>query len=166
MATSSNRSLAVGCDKIRILRQRGAEVRPRHGILGIAAVHRVAGKGRMVAQVLVPLAAQQARAVDAAHPRDADAPANHILRYTGAGLLHAAHDLVARSHRIAQRRQLTHGDVQVGAADPARFHAQQHLALRRLRNRQILDRQRIGEGGIGTMQNCGTHIPRLRRRKD
>src|SRR5690606_21749831 len=53
-----------------------------------------------------------------------------------------ADDLVAEDQRQLRIRQLAVGDVQVGPADPAGAHAQQHLARARLGIRQLAQDQR------------------------
>ena len=68
-----------------------------------------------------PLAAVAALAAGPAEPRDAEP----------AAVLGLADDLVARDERQLRPVELAVDDVQVGAADAARAHAQQHLSIAR-----------------------------------
>ena len=52
--------------------QRNREVRARHGILGVAAVHGVSGEGGRIAQVFFAAAAVLAGSVDPGHPCNAE----------------------------------------------------------------------------------------------
>jgi hypothetical protein len=83
----------------------------------------VAREARVVAEVLAAAAAEAARFVGPAEPGHADTPplAHHLT-----------HDLVAEDHAVAGPLEVAVEHVQVGAADPARQHAEEELALGRL----------------------------------
>ena len=98
------------------------------GELGVAAVQRVAGEARRVAQVLAAGAAVGAGAAGVAEPGDADAPADGERGGAGAAGQHLAHDLVAGDQGQLGMRQLAVDDVQVGAADRAGLDPHQDLA--------------------------------------
>jgi hypothetical protein len=66
--------------------------------------------------------------------------ASHILTRLTAD--HLSHDLVPGNDSGMARRKLTFGDVQIGAADPASPHAQEHMSRFRLRSGHVLDLER------------------------
>jgi hypothetical protein len=103
--------------------------------VGVATVDVPAGEGGRRAQVLVAPAAVRAGAVGAAEPRHTDPVADGKPGRAGAERVHPAHDLVARRGGRTVRRQVTLGEVQVGAAHPAT--ADPHSDLARARHRQL-----------------------------
>ena len=83
----------------------------------------------MVAQVLAVRAAVAAGAVGEAEPGHADALPHREALDARADRLHGPHDLVAEHQRELGMRQVPIDDVQVGAADSAGLHTDQHLPL-------------------------------------
>ena len=62
-------------------------------------------------------------------PGDADVVAHRVLGDRGADGHDLADHLVSRHHLRPMHRQIALGDVQVGAAHPARAHLHQHLVV-------------------------------------
>jgi hypothetical protein len=110
---------------------RKAEALVRDAPLRVAAVDVVAGEARVVAEVLAAAAAVAAGAVRPREPRDAEPPA----------VVRDADDLVPEGQRQLRPVELAVDDVEIGPADPAGEHAQQHLSRRRVRNRHVLESQ-------------------------
>ena len=126
--------LCAGFIGYRALRMAG-DAR-RLGIYGFGAA------GHIIAQIAV----HQGRQVFA-FTRPGDGAAQAFARR------HPAHDFVAGDQRQPRRGEFAVGDVQVGAADPAREHLEQQLARSRLGHRDLLGAQRRA----GTMQAHGGH---------
>ena len=103
--------------------QGNREVRARHRVLRVTAVHGVSGEDRRIAQVLLAAPAVLAGPVDAGHPGHPEARACRNPRLS-------PDNLVAWNHVIAQGLQLAFDDVKIGAAHPASQNAQQDLARR------------------------------------
>jgi hypothetical protein len=127
--------------------QRVDEVGARGAQLGVAAVDRPPGEVRIRAQVLATRQAEAAAAAGAVQPGDADALAERqaVARarraQAGAESGDLADDLMAGDDRRAPRGELTLDHVQVGAADAAGAHAQQHFVLARHRRGHFFERQ-------------------------
>ena len=98
---------------------------------GEAAVARVAGELRRVAQILAPAGAIAAMAAGVAEPGRADPRANS-QRHAGADRLDSADDLVSRHDRRLGVRQFAVDDMQIGAADAAGLDPQPRFARPRL----------------------------------
>src|SRR5215475_6447577 len=108
------------------LGQRKNEIPPGHRKLSIAAIDGVAGKRRRIAKILEPSPAIGTSSIDSAHPGD---PHAALQRKIGAGSSHDfADNLVTGNHSIAAHGQLTLDDVQIGSADSAGPHPQEHFA--------------------------------------
>ena len=113
---------------VAILRRQGeAKALVRHRIFGIAAVDVVAGEARLGAEILAAPAAKGALAAGPAEPGHPDARAGRKRRHLRPGFDHRADDLVARDQRQLGVRELAVEDVEIGTADPARVHANEHL---------------------------------------
>src|SRR5580700_11152771 len=69
-----------GMQVIEFRRQRINKVAARGGILGVSAVDDVPGEDRRVAKILEATAAVRAAAIDAAHPRHANARTTREFR--------------------------------------------------------------------------------------
>ena len=108
-----------------------AEALVGHRVLGEPAVAVVAGEPGPLAQVLPPRAAEGALPAGPAQPGDA-----HPVACSEAAAVrdHLGRDLVPGHQRQLGLGQLTVEDVEVGAADPARAHAQENLAGAGLRS--------------------------------
>jgi hypothetical protein len=122
-------------------RQRQAVARVGNRVLGVAAVHAIAREGCALAKILETPRAVLARVARAGEPRHADALA-FAQRYAAANPHYPPHDLVARTQRVTQMRQLRIEHVQVRAADAARCHFQQDLAVSRGGRGNVVQRQR------------------------
>jgi len=140
-----------------LLRQRNTEISPSNRILRIPAIHRVAGKRRMIAKVLHPFAAEQTGSIRPAQPGNAKPLPGLDSRYASTSLLDTPHNLVSRSNRRKQWLQLTSSDMQIGPANPAGLHPKQNLARPRLRNRQIFKMKWILLNWRRAMKNSGSH---------
>ena len=99
-----------------------------NGSLGIAAVDRVAGEARALAEILPPARAEPAAAAGPAEPGDADALTLFEARDAGAQLTDRADDLVPRHERQLRLCQLAVDDVQIGATDAAGVDVEPNLA--------------------------------------
>ena len=120
-----------GAEKRRRLdvaeRRRHGEAEPlvRDAELRVATVQVVAGEERAVAEVLTPGATVRTRAARPAEPRHSDA----VARRESSGARHdLGDDLVTGDERELRPGQLAVDDVQVGAADAAREHAEERLS--------------------------------------
>ena len=117
------RRVAVGVSD----RKREAVPRVRHGVLRVAPVHLIAGEPRTVAEVLPAGPAVAARPAGPRQPGHTHpVPRGEPVR-AGAALRDLAHDLVPRDERQLRVRELTVDHVEIGSADAAGPHAQQHL---------------------------------------
>ncbi len=101
--------------------QRKDEISARDGILGVAAVDRVARENGRVAKVLHASTAVRASAVDSADPGDADARADGVLG--GGSFDDFAYDLMAGNDILTQGCKLAFDHMQIGAADRAGAHS-------------------------------------------
>jgi hypothetical protein len=81
--------------------------------------------------------AEPAVTIDAADPRNADACADG--QQVRGALDNFANNLVAGDQLRLQRRQVLLDDVQIGPADSASQHAQQHMTRLRLWPRDVFD---------------------------
>jgi hypothetical protein len=120
-------------------RQWNGEIGANRHILRIAAVHRVAGKYGMIAEVLHLVAAEPAIAVHAAHPGDAHARSDGQVR--GCAFHHFADDLMAGNNARPDGRQIAFDDVEIGAADATGDDFEQYLSGLRLRPGNVLNRE-------------------------
>ena len=109
--------------------EREAEGGVGDGELGVAAVQRVAGEARRVAQVLPARAAVGAGPAGVAEPRDADAATGRERGWRPTPqAIDLAHDLVAGDQRQLGMRQFAVDHVQIGPADGAGPDPHQNLA--------------------------------------
>jgi hypothetical protein len=106
-------------------RQGECEISPDRGVLGIAAVHRIAAKRGGVAEVLAPVLAVPAGSVCAADPRYPDARSRWQLR--GCTVHNFSNNLMSGNERRSPLREFTFDDVKIGAADAAGPDFQQHV---------------------------------------
>ncbi len=91
-------------DLVEPLRKGEDEVGADESELGVPAIHRVAGKRRVIAKVLHPVPAEPAVAIGAAYPGDADAGARR--RRIGGAFHEFADDLVAENEVGAKRGEV------------------------------------------------------------
>jgi hypothetical protein len=112
---------------VEAVQQREAEAFVREGEFGEAAMPVVAGEDGALAQVLAPPDAIGADAAGAAQPGDPDPLAHPETPGQWRRFGHHADDLVAGHQRQQVRGQLAVDDVQVGAADGAGAHPDQHV---------------------------------------
>ena len=108
--------------------QREAEGRVGYGVRGIAAVARVAGEKRVVAQVFALRRAIGTATAGVAEPWHADALPGFQAGDAGAERIDDPDDLVARRDRKPRLRQFAVDDVEVCAADSAGEDAQANFA--------------------------------------
>src|SRR5215216_551395 len=108
----------------------------------IAAVARVAGEQRGIAQVFAPAPAIRAHLAGVAEPRHANALPAREPTDAVANDGDAANDLVAGDDRQLGVRQLAVDDMQVGAADAARRNLDHNLAGGRRRHRPLPHHER------------------------
>src|SRR5205814_3852524 len=114
-------------------RERETESLVGHRVLRVAAVDRVAGKARAIAEILASRSAIRTDAIGPTEPRHADA----LARLGGAG------DLVPDDQRQLRIGQLAVDDMQVGAADRAAFDFDEELAGLRRRDGEHAKDERI-----------------------
>jgi len=113
--------------------------------LGVAAVDLIAGESRRVAEVLLAARAEFAASTARAEPGNPE-PRPRCDRDARAGGDDFSDDLVAGHERRTHRLELA-VDVQIGAADRARAHPEEHLSVRRHRNGPLLQLEwRAGSG--------------------
>ncbi len=126
-------------------------------IFGVAAIDGVAGEFRMVAEILGARAAIAADAVGAMQPGNSNARAKREASSAGTELLDHADDLVPWNDGRLARRQFAFDDVQVGAANAAEAHADENLAIRRLRHRDVGELQRRGGDRSWSVKQASFH---------
>jgi len=73
-------------------------------------------------------------------------------------LLHDADYFVTGNHRRMFGREVALGDVQIGAADPARAHAHEQFVVSRYRLLEIFEDERIRLDRRGPMEHHGAHV--------
>ena len=118
---------------------REAVARVDHHVIGIAAVQRISGESRLLAEVFPPCAAKPAIPAGPAQPGHADAVADgEALRRRACGL-HPPDDLVAGHQRQRRVRQVSVDHVQVGAA---------------IRRRALIRTRTWPGPGSGTARSC------------
>ena len=135
---------------------REAEALVGDRVLRVAAVERVAGEARVVAEVLAPRPAVAARAAGPAQPRHADPLARREARRRPGRRRDRADDLVAQHQRQLRLGQLAVDDVQVGAADAAGAHLERDLPGPGLRLGELGFLQRQADAG----EEHGAHLRR------
>ncbi len=99
---------------------------------GVAAIARIAGKQRPIAQILSTAAAIRAEPAGGAEPGDADALTDCQSCYSRSHGSNAPDDLMAGYDRKLRIWQFAVDHVQVGSADPAGCDLDQNFAGRRL----------------------------------
>ena len=103
-----------------------------------AAVPRVSGEERTVAEVLHTLPAEAADAAGVSEPGDADPVAEAMCRDVVADEVDAADDFMSGNDRIFDVGKLRIDDMKVGPADPARAHLDANFAVAGDRVRALL----------------------------
>ena len=119
---------------INVIWQRKAEPRIGQSVRRIAAIARIAGEQRPVAEIFTSIAAIGANPAGRSKPGHADSfvarEASDIRPHSS----DAADDFVPRHDGELCRRQLAVDDMQIGAANPACFDFDQDFAGSRSRN--------------------------------
>ena len=115
----------------------------RHGVLGIAPVQGVAGEAWMVAEVLPALAAVAADPAGVAQPRHPDAVADPEFFHPRPHGGHRAGNLMTEDQGQFGLGQLPVHDMQIGAADPAGPHPDEHLLRAGPGNQDFLRPKRL-----------------------
>ena len=140
-------------------RKRETESLIRHRVLGVAAIHLVAGEAGPVAEVLPSRAAVHTCSAGPGQPGDAHAVAGPEPVGAGSGPNDRGHDLVAKYKREFGIGQLAVSHVQVGPADAAGPDLEQKLTG-----------ARVGLGEVSRakwaprpVQKHGSHQGRVRR---
>jgi hypothetical protein len=144
--------------------QAGAEQRRKLGVVTIftkwkavavicdqmrrkAAVSRIAGEFRVIAKILLVPLAIRAGPAGKIKPRYADPHPDREIDDAVPHLLDPAHHLMAGYDRVANVRQLTVDDMQVGPVDTAGIDLHPHLAPFELRVRPLYPCQRRSRRG-------------------
>jgi len=122
-------------------RETEAVIRPRQ--LGVAPVDLVAGEACTAAKVLTPAQTVFARAAGPAQPRHADPVAHREAGRRRARGHDPADDLVSGHPRKHRGGKLGVDDVEIGAADAARRHADQDVAVADLWRIHLVEPQRL-----------------------
>ncbi len=125
-------------------RQRVREVFAHDGVFAVAAVVVVAGEARIWTKIFAAATAIDADAASLAQPCYPDAIALLEAACADAALVDDAHHFMPRYDSRMMRWQITFGDVKIGAAHSARFHAHSNFALARL-----------GHGGVDRVERIG-----------
>src|SRR2546427_3065242 len=110
-------------------------------LLGVTAVPRVPGEARPLAQILTARAAIEALAAGEGEPGHPHAIADAELAGLRAERRDGADDLVARSHRKGNCRQLAIEQVQVRTAHAAGLHSDQQLVPARRRQAHLSEHE-------------------------
>jgi hypothetical protein len=97
--------------------KRKSEVCARQNIFGIAAIHGVSGKDRLVAEILHAVMAVPAVAIDATHPGNADTRSQRQL--LGRAFDYFSYDLMAGNKTRSKRRKISLDDVKVSTTHSA-----------------------------------------------
>ena len=138
---------------ISLLRQGKAKAGVGDRVGGEAAVPRVAGEQRPVAQVLAVAAAIGAYAAGTAEPGHADARTDRRGGYAGPMGRDPPDDLVPGHDRQLGVRQIAVDHVEIGAAHPAGLDLDQDFSRARRRHRPLTHHQ----GRAGPVENHRTH---------
>ena len=127
-------SSGAACSSAKAFGNRIDEILGRHGVLGVSAVHRVAGEvgwsqrfsipARQYSQVWSVLCSQAIPTRAPIGNRRAPSPSFSTI----------ADDLVPGNHRRFARRQFAFNHVQIRAAYAAHLHANENFAFARLRS--------------------------------
>ncbi len=115
-------------DIVAGLAERKAITGVRDEMRGKAAVARVAGEARAVAEVFPAAPAIGTFAAGIAQPGNADPLANPKRGHTGPKRVHPADHLMAGDDRIGDVRQFSIDDMQIGPAHAAGTHLDAHFA--------------------------------------
>jgi len=116
--TKPGRDLQV----IEFADQRKAKPRVHDRMSGEAAVPRIPGKNRPIAEIFAVAAAKAAEAASAAEPWHPHAIVYPECLHARPYFFHAADDFVTRDDRQTGVRQFPIDHMQVGAANPAGFY--------------------------------------------
>jgi hypothetical protein len=111
----------------------------------------------VVAEIFLPLAAEETVAVNAAHPGDADAGLWFELLEAFAEALDAADDLMAGDDGGVLRFEIAGGDVEIGAADAAGFDFEKYLIRSGFRDGDVFYGKRMICNEAGMMKDGGSH---------
>src|SRR5271154_4451026 len=95
---------------VQTRRQRKDEVCPRKDILGVAAIHCVARKSRLIAEIFHSVMAVPAITIYTAHPRNSNTGSERQLR--SRALDDFSHDLMTRNELRSKRWEIPFNDVQ------------------------------------------------------
>jgi hypothetical protein len=93
-------------------------------------------------------------------PGDADPIADAHRLDVGPDGGDRADDLMSRGHRHAPLGQLAFDDVQVGPADPAQAHTDEHLAASGRGHGDVLEHERRALDRGDAVQSCSAHCLR------
>ena len=127
-----------------------------HGELGVAAVDVIAGEQRRVAKVLAPEV--QKRHTPQVQPSHGT-PTRSPIATVAPGPVSIRPTISCPGIMRLAPVELTVDDVQIGAADPARRHADEHLTRLRFRRRHLGEHQWPPR----TLEHHGLHGPMLRK---
>jgi hypothetical protein len=131
-------------NRIESGRQREDEVRVGNHELCKASVHVVPGEGRRIAKILKIVSAVPALTVRPSQPAHANLGAQP--KCSGCCTQNYSHDLMAGNEAGMRSRQFSFDDMEIGPANAACEHAQQHLSRSEFRAEHFLDSQRtIGD---------------------
>jgi len=112
----------------------------------------------MVGEILFAALAIFASSVGGVQPRDAHACSDGIKLGVFTRSLDNPDHLVAGRNGKFARRELAFDHMQIGTADPASIHANQHLPGTRLRLRKLGELERVGFDGRRSAKNAGFHM--------
>ena len=133
-------------DEVQSVRQMADIGRVGQGVLGEAAVDRVAGVALALAQRLPAAEAVRAGTAGRVQPRNADPIALTHVRDAGADRDHVPDALVPRNERRRRLdRPVAFDGMQIGVTDAARGDLDQDVAGAGTRNRHLLDREGLAE---------------------
>ena len=114
---------------VAVLAERESIARVGNGVRGEAAVARVAGKERTVAEIFHALPAKPADAAGVSEPGNSDPVADPMRRDVAADEVDAADDFMAGNDWISDAGKFGVDDMKVGPADPTRAHLDANFSV-------------------------------------
>jgi hypothetical protein len=129
-----------------------------HRVFGVAPVEIPTGEERAHAEVLTTSAAEPADSAGVRQPGDADPFTDVEAVRTGSQTVDGADHLVARNNLGVSRREVSFGQMEIGATDSAGPDPYPHLTGAGFGNRAVEGTERPGGGRSG-----GPHRPCLHR---
>ena len=116
-------------DIVAVLAERKSIAHVGNGVRGEAAVPRVSGEERAVAEIFHALLAETAGAAGISEPGDSDPVTDPMCRDVAADEVDATDDFMTGNNRIFDAGKLRVDDMKVGPANPTRAHLDANLPV-------------------------------------